>query len=210
MDFRIARQALIDELRRIHIQDEKVLAAINKVPRHAFVPDYLIQDAYVNIALPIDEQQTISQPYIVARMTQAILQNHPKKVLEIGTGSGYQAAVLAEMGLEVYSIERIEHLHKKANKLLNQLGYKNIQLKFGDGYLGWEEHSPFDAIIVTAACETPPKNLLNQLKNNGQMIIPLNTSPFGQELVLITRKDQQYETQYLDAVLFVPMLEGLK
>jgi len=207
MDHKAARQALIIELRAMFIHDKKVLAAIEKVPRHKFVSKHLLYDAYLNIALPIDDQQTISQPYVVAIMTQEILKNNPQKVLEIGTGSGYQAAVLAETGLEVYSIERIKNLHDKAKKILTPL-YQNIHLKYGDGFEGWQQHSPYDAIIVTAATDSPPENLLAQLKDNGQMIIPLKTSPFGQELVLITKTGKTFTTQFLDPVLFVPMVPG--
>jgi protein-L-isoaspartate(D-aspartate) O-methyltransferase len=191
------------QLRARDIRDEAVLGALAKVARHRFVPARLAEQAYNDNPLPIGHGQTISQPYIVAYMTQAAEIAQGEKVLEIGTGSGYQAAVLGELAREVYSIEIIPELAESARKVLNELGYKNVQVKTGNGYLGWPEHAPFDAIIVTAAPEEIPKPLLEQLALNGKLVIPVGD--WYQEMTIVTKtKDGVVERRTIP-VRFVPM-----
>ena len=186
------------------ITDKNTLKAINKVERHKMVPKEMQRYAYEDTPLPIGNDQTISQPFIVAFMTQAIAPKAGMKVLEIGTGSGYQAAVLAEIVDEVYTIETVEPLAKRARKTLTNLGYRNIYYRIGDGYHGWEEHAPFDAIIVTAAPEEVPPRLVEQLKTGGKMVIPVGPLA-NQHLQLIEKnKDGSITTQDLLPVRFVP------
>jgi len=188
------------------VEDPNVLKAMRVVPRHAFIRPAEQRYAYVDSPLPIGLDQTISQPYIVAFMTEALKLNHNSKVLEIGTGSGYQAAVCAEIAQKVYSIEIVEELAKSAKKLLKELGYPNVFVKAGDGYFGWPEHGPFDAIIGTAAAGRIPQPLVDQLKSGGRMILP-HGSPRGfQHLVLITKdKDGKLHRKNVMPVRFVPM-----
>lgn len=186
------------------IKDKLVINAMQKVQRHLFVPETLKDNAYIDSPLPIGENQTISQPYIVAFMTEALKLKKSDKVLEIGTGSGYQAAVLAEIVEKVYSIEIIEKLGKKAEKLLKTLGYNNITVIIGDGYNGVPEEAPFDAIIVTAAPKKIPDPLVEQLKSGGRMIIPVGD--YYQELILIEKPiDENTTIKRLLPVRFVPM-----
>jgi protein-L-isoaspartate(D-aspartate) O-methyltransferase len=185
------------------VKDSSVLESMRKVKRHLFVPADEMDIAYADHPLPIGYDQTISQPYIVALMTELACPSKTSKVLEIGTGSGYQAAVLAEIVQSVYSIEIVEPLYERANKLLKTLGYKNIHCKAGDGYFGWEEHAPFDAIIVTAAPRTTPDPLLQQLKIGGRLVVPVGD--VWQELVVITRTAKGFERQSIIPVRFVPM-----
>lgn len=188
------------------IHDTEVLNAMLKVPRHLFVPPEQKYRAYFDSALPIKENQTISQPYIVALMTQSAELEKNHKVLEIGTGSAYQAAVLSEIVEEVYTIEIIEPLHIQASKLLRNLGYKNVYAKFGDGYQGWKDSSPFDAILITAATPKIPAPLIDQLKVGGKMVLPLAESSFSQDLIVLTKKeDGSLEKEFITAVVFVPM-----
>ncbi len=197
-------QMVEDQIERRGIEDTLVLKAMQKVPRHLFVPDYLKEQAYVDSPLPIGEGQTISQPYIVAFMTEALQLKGGEKVLEIGTGSGYQAAVLAEITREIYTIEIVASLGSRAADLLKKLGYENIHVKIGDGYRGLPEQAPFDAIIVTAAPEHIPQPLVDQLKVGGRMIIPVGD--LYQELILITKKpDGTIKKQSVLPVRFVPM-----
>jgi protein-L-isoaspartate(D-aspartate) O-methyltransferase len=187
--------------------DPKVLAAMGKVPRHRFVRKSLEAEAYVNRPLPIGHGQTISQPYIVAIMTDLLSPKAGDRVLELGTGSGYQAAVLSELVREVYSIEIIEPLAKEAQERLSELGLKNVQVKVGDGYYGWPEHAPFDSIIVTAAASHVPAPLVNQLKAGGRMVIPVGTGFFLQHLMLVEkRSDGAITTRQLLPVAFVPLM----
>ena len=188
---------------------KKVLAIMDKVPRHRFVPDYESHGAYYNSPLPIGHGQTISQPYIVALMTELLAVEKQDSVLEIGTGSGYQAAILAEMVDKVYCMEIIEPLGTHAANLLSALGYSNIQMKIGDGHQGWPEYAPFDRIIVTAAASHVPQPLLDQLKPGGRMVIPVGGYALAQELVLIT-KSQDGKLHYKDVlpVRFVPLTGG--
>jgi protein-L-isoaspartate(D-aspartate) O-methyltransferase len=185
------------------IQDSRLIQAMLKIPRHMFVPEDLRESAYGDNPIPIGMDQTISQPYIVALMTELLRLKEGEKVLEVGTGSGYQTAILAEMGCEVYTIEILEPLLDKARKTLESLGYDNIRYRTGDGYKGWEEFSPFDAIIVTAAPDHIPQPLIDQLKINGRMIIPVGD--LYQELVLIKKKEKGVDMKTITPVRFVPM-----
>ncbi|MCP3930636.1 MAG: protein-L-isoaspartate(D-aspartate) O-methyltransferase [Bacteroidetes bacterium] len=186
------------------IKDRAVLGAMRKVERHRFVPKYLRNNAYDDRPLPIGNGQTISQPYIVAFMTNAIQLNPDFRVLEIGTGSGYQAAVLGEIVKEVYTVEIVEELGMQARQLLEQQGYKNIHVRIGDGYKGWKAHAPYDAIVVTAAPEKVPPLLLEQLKEGGRMIIPVGPIHNVQQLKLIEKKGDKTITENLLPVRFVP------
>jgi protein-L-isoaspartate(D-aspartate) O-methyltransferase len=189
------------------VQDPEVIEALRTVPRHLFVPPDYLDQAYANHPLPIGYGQTISQPYIVARMTEALGIVPGDKVLEIGTGSGYQAAVLAEVGAEVFSVEIIEPLAAAAAERLGRLGYASVHTRAADGYYGWPEEAPFDAIIVTAAPDHIPQPLLAQLAVNGVMVIPVGPQGGYQELWQITRIDQdRFDTVNLGGVRFVPLV----
>lgn len=189
--------------------DPRVMQALATVPRHEFVPVLLRDIAYRNRPLPIGHGQTISQPYIVAIMTDLLNVKSDDKVLEIGTGSGYQAAILAELVDEVYTIEIIKPLANEAKQRLQTLGYKNISVKLGDGYYGWQEHAPFDAIIVTAAASHVPPSLIKQLKIGGRMVIPVGSRFMPQELLLINKDKQgKVTTKQIIPVSFVPFTGG--
>ncbi|MFH0791313.1 MAG: protein-L-isoaspartate(D-aspartate) O-methyltransferase [Candidatus Omnitrophota bacterium] len=187
------------------IKDKRVLDAFLKVPRHKFVSDEAQSSAYADYPLPIGENQTISQPYMVALMSQLLELKGDEKVLEIGTGSGYQAAILAELSRTVYSIERIPSLAEKAEKLLNELGYTNIKIKVDDGTLGWQESSPFDAIIVTAASPEIPQALIKQLADSGRLVLPVGQA-FSQTLVLVKKDKGRVETKEICGCVFVPLI----
>jgi protein-L-isoaspartate(D-aspartate) O-methyltransferase len=200
----LERSRMVDEqIVRRGVVDTLVLAAMRKVPRHEFVPEPYRNYAYADEPLPIGEGQTISQPYIVALMTETLNINKDSKVLEIGTGSGYQAAVLAEIAKEVYSIEIVESLAKRASETLERLGYKNAKVKCGDGYRGWPQEAPFDAIIVTAAPGHIPQPLIDQLKVGGRMSIPVGD--VYQELVVVTKQEKGITKKDIIPVRFVPM-----
>lgn len=203
------RNRLVDRLREGGITDSRVLDVLRRIPRHLFMDEAMASRAYEDTALPIGYGQTISQPFIVARMTEVLLQQAgmPSKVLEIGTGSGYQTAVLAQLVDQVYSVERISHLLNQARQRLHSLQLHNVQYRMGDGYQGWDKHAPFDAIIVTAAPEIVPKQLLQQLVVGGRMVIPVG-KPLQQRLLLITREEEGCTEQALDWVSFVPMIKG--
>jgi protein-L-isoaspartate(D-aspartate) O-methyltransferase len=187
------------------IKDPKVLAAMRKVPRHAFIPDDLESSAYKDRPLPIGEGQTISQPSLVALMTEILELTDKDRVLEIGTGSGYQAAILAEIVQDVYSIEIKEKLYHMSSKTLKSLNYNNIHTRHGDGYFGWPEAAPFDAIMITAAVDHVPPPLIQQLKDGARLALPLG-NPFSyQTLVLITKKGEDTIVRQITSVLFVPM-----
>ena len=186
------------------IDHKSTLDAMLKVPRHLFVPEKLKDEAYDDNPIPIGFGQTISQPYIVAYMTAAIEPRTHHKILEIGTGSGYQAAILAEIVKEVYTIEIVEELFSSAKKRIENLKYKNIKLKYADGYYGWQEAAPFDAIVVTAAAEYIPPPLLEQLKDGGKMIIPIGTPFLNQNLILVEKSGKDFTTKSLLPVRFVP------
>jgi protein-L-isoaspartate(D-aspartate) O-methyltransferase len=190
------------------IKNQPTLDAMKKVPRHKFVPPNNIERAYNDSPLPIGYGQTISQPYIVAYMTEVIDPKPGQKVLEIGTGSGYQAAVLAEIVDSVYTIEIIRELYSSSEKRLNELGYKNAFCKNADGYYGWEEAAPFDAIVVTAAAEHIPPPLIEQLKDGGKMIIPVGSPFLNQTLILVEKRGEEITTTSLLPVRFVPFTRG--
>jgi len=188
------------------ITDEMVLEVMRNVPRHLFVDKKYWNQAYEDYPLPIDEGQTISQPYIVALMTQHLTLKKGEKVLEIGTGSGYQAAILSCITENVYSIEIREKLAKKAAETLKKLNFNQVKVKWGDGYFGWEEYAPFDAIIVTCAANHVPPPLLSQLKEGGRLIIPLGSTLYFQTLTLITKKEGKLNVKHILGVRFVPMV----
>jgi protein-L-isoaspartate(D-aspartate) O-methyltransferase len=190
------------------ITDQDVLRVMETVPRHEFVlPEYL-DEAYADHPLPIGYGQTISQPYIVAVMTEMLHLHRDAKVLEIGTGSGYQAAILSGLTQEVYSIEIIASLCAQAQERLARLGYRNVQVKCGDGYNGWEEHAPYDAIIVTAAPDHIPQPLVNQLADGGRMVIPVGPPGAYQVLWLVERRGEEIKSQRTMGVAFVPLTGG--
>jgi len=195
-----------EQLASRDITDRRVLDAMMKIPRHMFVSPFYRDHAYDDYPLPIDEGQTISQPYIVALMTQCLELKPGEKALEIGTGSGYQAAVLAELTDQVYSVEIREILAEKAARTLRELGYKNVQVKSGDGYFGWKEKAPFDAIIVTCAANHIPRPLLDQLREGGRLIIPLGSTLYFQTLTLITKVENKPKVRQISGVRFVPMI----
>ena len=201
------RQIMVEkDIRGRGITDKKVLDVMGKTPRHLFVEGHLMDAAYEDYPLPIDEGQTISQPYVVALMTEALRLKPYDRVLEIGTGSGYQAAILAEIVKEVYTIEIRKGLAEKAEKRLKEMGYKNVKVKYGDGYFGWEEYTPFDAIIITAAANHIPPSLIKQLKEGGRLIIPLGSTVYSQTLILAIKKKGELNLQEITSVRFVPMI----
>jgi len=196
-------QMVISQIESRGIKNPLVLQAMKKVPRHMFVADDLKDVAYTDGPLPIGHDQTISQPYIVALMTELLNLKGGEKILEIGTGSGYQAAVLAEICSQVYSIEIVEPLALKADETLKKLGYKNVEVKVGDGYQGWEEHAPFDGIILTAAPDHIPQPLYDQLKMGARMVLPVGNG--NQELMVITKTPEGMEKETVLPVRFVKM-----
>jgi protein-L-isoaspartate(D-aspartate) O-methyltransferase len=206
-DFSDLRKRMVaEQIESRGIHNENVLRAMRKVERHKFVPEISRQDAYGDYPLPIGEGQTISQPYIVALMTEVIRPHKNMKVLEIGTGSGYQAAVLAELCKTVYTIEIEEKLGMRARQILSEL-YENIHVRIGDGYQGWPEESPFDAVIVTCAPTHVPQPLTDQLKEGGKMVIPVGEAGV-QELVVLTKESGLLHQQEIIPVRFVPMVDS--
>jgi protein-L-isoaspartate(D-aspartate) O-methyltransferase len=209
--FAAARRRMIErDLRGRGIKDGRVLAAMEAVPRHLFVPEHLRAFAYDDGPLPIGEDQTISQPYVVAYMSELLELSGEEKVLEIGTGSGYQAAVLARLAAEVYSIEIIPTLSASAQRVLEQLGLKNVYLKIGDGFFGWEEKAPFDAILLTAAAPEVPDALWRQVREGGRIIMPLGMPGKTQRLVRVAKVGDKKLVQELADVLFVPMTGSIQ
>lgn len=200
---------LLMQLRRQGISDTRVLSALERVPREAFVPGPFQDQAYADKALPIGHGQTLSQPLVVALMTQALACAPEHRVLEIGTGSGYQAAVLAHLAAEVYSVERYGELSAEAAERLAGLGFKNLHLRTGDGMAGWPEAAPFDRIMVTAAAEEVPRALAQQLAEGGSLVLPLGPHKGEQELVRLTRRAGKLYKERLGPVRFVPLLPGL-
>ncbi len=204
-EFAEERDRMVEaQLKERGVRDDKVLQAMHKVPRHLFVPEEMKPFAYGDEPLPIGEGQTISQPYIVAYMTEALELKGDEIVLEVGTGSGYQTAILAEIVREVYTIELVEVLSLRAKEILHRLGYANIHFKIGDGTLGWQEHAPFDAMMVTAAPPSVPKRLQDQLGGAGRMVIPVGSC--FQELVLVKREKRGFKKKKLLPVRFVPLI----
>lgn len=197
-----------EQMRARGIADERVLAAIERVPRHLFVPPEHREDAYKDHPVPIGYAQTISQPYIVAFMTEALRLEPQHRVLEIGTGCGYQTAVLAELAAQIYSIEVIEPLAARARATLDELGYGNVHTRVGDGYAGWPEHAPFDRVIGAAAAEDVPPALVAQLAEGGILVLPVGV--YHQELQVLRRHGDRLETLDTLPVRFVPMVRGAR
>lgn len=205
LKFKQRRKKLVDTLRKKGIKDERVLEAFSLLARHKFIDTALEDRAYNDSALPIGKEQTISQPYTVARQTELLDTMPGEKVLEIGTGSGYQAAILCELGLQVYSVERHKELYERARSILEDLGYR-VQLKLGDGTLGWSAYAPYDAIIVTAGAPVVPKDLVKQLNVNGRLVVPVGGSD-KQEMVRITKiREEEYEEERFKNFKFVPLI----
>jgi protein-L-isoaspartate(D-aspartate) O-methyltransferase len=203
------RERLVSRLREKGIADPRVLEAMREVPRHLFVDEALATRAYENISLPIGNAQTISAPFTVARMTEIVAQVQPRKVLEVGTGSGYQTAVLARLVPEVFSVERIAPLLERARRLLAELKVRNVRFRLADGTLGWAEHGPFDAILAAAAPAEVPDSLPQQLADGGVLVIPVGQGR-QQRLITVRRRGQEFERAELDPVTFVPMLTGTR
>ena len=207
MTSRRTRMRLVQRLREEGIRNEDVLSVMVETPRHIFLDEALAHRAYEDTALPIGYNQTISQPYIVARMTELILESSPRRVLELGTGSGYQASVLAQLVNEVYSVERISPLLEKARLRFERLKLRNIYTRHADGGIGWPECAPYDAILMTAAPTEIPLELVRQLKEGGRMILPLGDA--SQSLTIVTRRGSSYEQKIIEPALFVPFLPGV-
>jgi protein-L-isoaspartate(D-aspartate) O-methyltransferase len=205
-DFNLSRERMVkNQLIARGIKDKRVLQAMGKIPRHLFIDEALYGEAYNDHPVPIGEKQTISQPYIVALMTESLELKGDENTLEIGTGSGYQTAILAELSSRVYTIERIKSLLGNARKLLSQLGYDNILFKAFDGTLGWKEYAPFDAIMVTAGAPHLTKPLIDQLADKGRMIIPVGDR-YSQELIKVVRKGKELEQKSLGGCRFVNLI----
>ncbi len=203
------RDRLIARLEEKGIRNERVLEAMRMTPRHLFVDEALASRAYEDTALPIGHKQTISQPYVVARMTEAIIKDGiPEKVLEVGTGSGYQSAILAALIKDVYTVERVEPLYLQARRRAMELGLRNIRFKLTDGAWGWESYAPYDAIVVTAAPKEIPQALIEQLGENGRLVIPVGKTSEVQDLLLLHKTKQGIKQERLDAVSFVPLIQG--
>ncbi len=203
------RDRLIKRLEEKGIRNDRVLEAMRMTPRHLFVDEALASRAYEDTALPIGHKQTISQPYVVARMTEAIIKDGvPNKVLEVGTGSGYQGAILAALIKDVYTVERVEPLYQQARRRAMQLGIRNIRFKLSDGAWGWESYAPYDAIIVTAAPKEIPESLIEQLGENGRLVIPVGKTSEVQDLLLLHKTKDGIQKERLDGVSFVPLIQG--
>lgn len=207
MTSRRTRMRLVQRLRESGIESARVLEIIGEVPRHIFLDEALAHRAYEDTSLPIGYGQTLSRPYIVARMTEILQQHGPARILELGTGSGYQTAVLSQLFEEVYSVERIRPLQDRARDRLRQLGVRNVLLKHADGGMGWPERGPFDGIIVTAAPGDVPRELLVQLADNGVLIAPVGEEK--QVLLEVVRRGEHFERRELEPVHFVPLLGGV-
>ena len=203
-----SRTRLVEQLESTGIRNRQLLDVLCKTPRHLFLDEALAHRAYEDMALPIGHNQTLSRAYTVARMTELLLTTCPiRRVLEVGTGSGYQACILAQLAERVYSLERIRPLQEQAVRRLQQLGMHNVVLRHGDGYQGWPERSPFDGILVTAAPIEVPKQLLEQLSDGGCMVIPVGSG--AQDLLRITRQGHHFRRQRVDTAKFVPLISGL-
>ena len=204
-----SREKLVSMLKSEGIKNSDVLRSMRSIPRHIFVDEAIASKAYDNTALPIGKSQTISHPLIVAKMTEIIMKYKPKRVLEIGTGSGYQASVLSLLVDKVYTIERIEYLHKKSKNIFQKIGFKNIYTKYADGNIGWTQKSPFDAIIVTAGAINIPDALMNQLSNNNGILVSPVENSGKQYLKSITKNNDNCEEEIHGIVKFVPLLSGI-
>ncbi|MDO9465555.1 MAG: protein-L-isoaspartate(D-aspartate) O-methyltransferase [bacterium] len=205
-DYTDERLNMVDiQLAHRGIKDKRVLDAMSRVPRHLFVPSDNISSAYTDQPLSIGESQTISQPYMVALMSECLKLNGKEKILELGTGSGYQTAILAELGSSVYTIERISPLSIRAQRTLKHLGYENIKFKVGDGTLGWHENAPYDGIMVTAGAPKVSQVLIDQLSEGGRIVIPVGNS-FSQELVVTSKINKKIKTQNICGCMFVPLI----
>jgi protein-L-isoaspartate(D-aspartate) O-methyltransferase len=205
--YEIPRQRMVDKLRgHYKIEDERVLGVMNKLPRHLFVPEALKAQAYKDNALPIAGGQTISQPFIVARMTELLGLSGEEKVLEIGAGSGYQTAILASLARKIFAIERLPNLANEAEVKLKNMGFRNFSIKTADGTEGWATYAPFDAILVAAGGPLIPEPLVDQLKMGGRMVIPIGDDTKTQELVRVTRKDGGYVRENFGPCAFVPLI----
>lgn len=200
---------LVMELRKSGITNTEVLSALERVPREMFVLPSFLDQAYENTALPIDQGQTISQPFVVAFMTQALELGPRARVLEIGTGSGYQAAVLSQLCRRVYTVERFRSLLRQAESSFKTLGLHNVVTRHGDGRLGWPEQAPFDRIIITAAATEIPPAIIDQLSDDGILVLPIGQNPWEQSIVKVTKSGGRLETQDLLPVRFVPLVEGV-
>ncbi len=206
-EFQIPRERMIQRLREHYkIRDEKVLDVMNRIPRDLFVPEALKSQAYKDNALPIAANQTISQPFIVARMTELLELNPQSKVLEIGAGSGYQTVILSQLAQKVYAIERVPQLAAETQNRLQSFGIQNVALQCADGTNGWEAHAPFDAILVAAGSPSVPKPLLNQLKIGGKLIVPVGQDQKTQKLIRVTRTAKDFQTEDFGACAFVPLI----
>lgn len=207
-EFTQRRQRMVEEqIAARGVRDSRVLAALMRVPRHLFVPEGFVHQAYEDHPLPIGQGQTISQPYIVAVMTEALQVDKRHRVLEIGTGSGYQTAILAELAGMVYTVEIIKELSLRARQILNRLDYRNIRFRIGDGSEGWREFAPYDRVIVTAAAESIPPALIEQLQNQGRLVAPVGP-PGAQSLILGVKHGQRLVQRPLMSVVFVPLVRG--
>lgn len=200
--------ALLQQVMRQGIQDERVLQAIASVPRENFIEEAMSHKAYDNTALPIGLGQTISQPYMVARMTELLALTPQSKVLEIGTGSGYQTAVLAQLVEQVFTVERIKSLQWQAKRRLKQLDLHNVAMRHGDGWQGWSARAPYDAIIVTAAAELIPAALLEQLNDGGRIVLPVGEQNGQQTLHYVQRHGEDFTIESIESVRFVPLIQG--
>ena len=206
-EYEISRKKMIEHLRgHYKIQDECVLDVMNHLPRHFFVPEAIKHQAYKDNALPISSKQTISQPYIVAKMTELLELSPASKVLEIGAGSGYQTAILASLAGSVFAIERIQILAKEAQERITKLGFKNVTLTCADGTNGWQTYAPFDAILVAAGSPNLPEPLLNQLKIGGKLVIPIGHDQKTQKLIRVTHTANGFQTEDFGACAFVPLI----
>ncbi len=206
-EYQIPRERMIQRLREHYkIRDEKVLDVMRRIPRHLFVPEALKSQAYKDNALPIAANQTISQPFIVARMTELLELNSQSKVLEIGAGSGYQTVILSQLAQKVYAIERVPQLAAEAQNRLQNFGIQNVTLRCADGTNGWEIYAPFDAILVAAGSPSVPKPLLNQLKIGGKLVMPVGQDQKTQNLIRVTRTTEDFQTEDFGACAFVPLI----
>ncbi len=207
MTSRRTRMRLVQRLRDEGIKNEDVLEVMADTPRHIFLDEALAHRAYEDTALPIGHNQTLSQPYIVARMTEILLESKPSRVLELGTGSGFQTVVLAQLVNEVFSVERIRPLQEKAKERFRQMGLRNVRTRHADGGMGWPEAAPYDGIIVTAAPSEIPEELLRQLADGGRLVIPVGGDK--QELTVVTRRGNNFDHRVIEPVYFVPLLGGV-